>query len=166
MKRVKAYTIMELTVGMLIAALVITMAYTVFNIVALSFSEFTKKHDHLASLLRLDELLRRDMRISNDLRGNGNDLYMFVDTSIVHYSFVPKQVIRHALRTDTFDVNTDHVEMRFEKQLLQSEYSNGDSLNRIDELSFMINDSKQTVPYHYHKIYSAVNLINNQHASY
>lgn len=161
MKRVKAYTIMELTVGMLIAALVITMTYTVFNIVSLSFSEFTKKHDHLASLLRLDELLRRDMRISKDLRGSGNDLYIFVDTSVIHYSFVPKRVIRQALRTDTFNINSDHIEMRFEKQLLQSEYSNGDSLKRIDEVSFLINDGKQSVPYHYHKIYSAVNLINN-----
>ena len=58
-QRVAAFTLMEVTIAMLISALVISMTYTIYIIVAHSFTAFNQKNNTIAMETRLDELLQK-----------------------------------------------------------------------------------------------------------
>jgi len=58
--RVKAFTIFEMVITMMITAIVIGIAYTSYSIVVKSYNSFNNKNNDMAVVINLDHLLKRD----------------------------------------------------------------------------------------------------------
>jgi len=143
-QRLCAFTIMEVTVSMLIAAIVIGIAYTAYSIISRSYTTFKYKNDDLAVLNRVDELLRRDFGKAEMVTRSGNGLLI---GDHISYEFSPAYIVRNSGTIDTFKVsNLD----------LQTVSAGADL---IDEVSFTIVFRGERIPYHYRKTYSSADLI-------
>jgi len=159
MKKVRAFTIMELTVAMLISAIVISITYTAYLIVSKSYKSFSGKNEKMAAVLKLDELLKKDFLRSERVEKDTSGIDIYYPKRTVKYKFDSASVIRLAGRTDTFRVKTDSISTLFEGKEVQLLGDSAEN-NRIDELTLPVILQNQKLTYYYHKVYSSENLIN------
>jgi Tfp pilus assembly protein PilE len=157
-KRVKAFTIMEITVVMLISAIVIGIAYTAFNIVGQSYRSFQHKNEDIAVLVRLDELLRKDFSRANTVSKTTSGIFIKTATDSVTYAFEPDFTVRTGILTDTFKLTVQEVVTSFEASPITA-INPVTEQDRVDELDFSILFENEKIPYHYNKQYSSANLI-------
>ncbi|MHB8208036.1 PulJ/GspJ family protein [Mucilaginibacter sp.] len=157
-KRVKAFTIMEITVVMLISAIVIGIAYTAFNIIGQSYRSFQHKNEELAVLIRLDELLRKDFSRADTISKTAGGIFVKTGTDSVTYAFEPDFTVRTSTIIDTFKLNVQDVTASFETSPITT-IDPVSEQNRIDELDFSILFENEKIPYTYYKQYSSANLI-------
>jgi Tfp pilus assembly protein PilE len=163
--KIKAFTIMEVTVAMLIAAIVIGITYTAYNIISKTYGNFKKKNEDMAVLARLDQLLRRDFDRADLITESGHEMiFQKEGQPDIRYEIAPTYLVRNAISVDTFKVVNANYQVLFEGQL-KNETENIDSdtndkeEERIDELSFTVDFKDEAIPYHYEKKYSSENLI-------
>ncbi len=149
---------MEVTITMLIAGLLIGIAYTSYSIVLKSYHSFTTKNEDVAVLVTLDHLLTRDFEQAQTVIKNEKGIVLTSDDKIVNYEFTTNFIIRDAARIDTFKVQTQSVNTTFENTPV-NEIQETEENNRIDDISFMLIFQTEKFPCHYHKLYSSVNLI-------
>lgn len=156
--KVNAFTILEMTVAMLISAIVIGITYATFTIVYKSYNLYHNKHEEMAVALRLNELLIKDFKKADVILKDTNGL-VFKDTnSLVTYRFNDSAIIRTAGIIDTFKIKTGALSTSYEGAAIE-EVTAIPERNRVDEINFntIIRDEK--IPYHYYKQYSSANLI-------
>ncbi len=165
-KRLAAFTIMELTVSMLLAALVISITYTALTIVTRSYQGFSQKNGELAVLTRLDELLKKDFSAAQGIYKTARGITLpgaAPDALPVRYEFGPDWVLRRTgLVTDTFKVVSVRSQMLFEGREIEQdteEEGTPSEASRADELSLELVYKDEKFPYHYYKTYSSENLI-------
>lgn len=176
-KRLPAFTIMELTVSMLLSALVISITYTALTLVTRSYQSFSQKNEELAGLVRLDELLKRDFLAASSIYKTESGIALpgaAPDGTQVSYAFGSEAILRRTtLVADTFKVASTAVQLLFEGQEVRQEAedqtatADGAPLEaaRIDEFNLELLYKEEKYPYHYDKRYSSENLINRtQHA--
>jgi type II secretory pathway component PulJ len=156
--RIKAFTIMEVTIVMLIASVVIGMAYTVYSIVVRSHGAFKTKNDHMAVIIRLDELLKKDFAHADLILKNQSGIVLTSPGQLINYEIGPNYIIRTNGIIDTFKVKTQQVTATFEEQPV-TEISTEQEQNRIDDIELSLLFENEKIPYHYHKQYSSTNLI-------
>jgi len=156
--RIKAFTIMEVTVVMLIASVVIGMAYTVYSIVVQSHGAFKTKNDNLAVVVRLDELFKKDFAHANMILKDEKGIIFKNQEQLVSYQIEPSYIVRTAGIIDTFKVSTQQLITTFEEQPV-TDVSTEEEQNRIDDIELTLLFENEKIPYHYHKQYSSVNLI-------
>lgn len=162
--KVKAFTIMEITVAMLISAIVIGMAYTCFNIIYQQYHTFNTKQAELVEIDQLNKVLQHDFDKAEIILQDNDDIVLKNKDDQLTYHIQPDYILRIANAVDTFKVNTQEVTRYFEGQTLDTE-SDLPENNRIDELSFTIIYHNEKIPYYYFKQYSSQDLINrNTHA--
>lgn len=153
--RVKAYTILELTIAMLIAAILIGITFTAYGIVSKSYGLFKAKNEAVARLGQLDHLLSRDFNNAELIESDRGHLQIHQSgASEIEYEFGNAFIVRKSISIDTFKIANSNL-----KFLNQREDISGQG-GRIDELSFTINFQNVTIPFHYRKQYSSENLIN------
>jgi len=157
-KKVRAFTIMEVTISMLISAIVIGITYSAYTIIRQSYAIYQTKNETLAVLSRVDQLLTRDFAHAELIVKTPDGVLLSSPSDTVSYVFNPDFVVRVAAVTDTFRVQNGGLSTLFENQQL-SEISTVNEQNRIDELTFFIVLKNGNIPYHYHKQYSSVNLL-------
>jgi len=154
-KKVPAFTLMEVTVSMLIAAIAIAITYTAAHIVTVTYGDYQKKQDHVAAFSLLDRLLKQDFKRSGKLVKTDNGVQLETTGGLIQYEFADDYVIRdqYTLGTDTFRCDPKAVICTFEKRVVIS----GET---IDQLELQTTLQKEEVPLIYHKTYSAQDLIN------
>ena len=157
-QKVKAFTILEVTITMLITALLIGITYTSYSIIVKSYHSFTAKNEELAVLATLDHLLKRDFEQAEAVFKNQDGIVLLSDSKTLKYEFKPDYIIRSGIRIDTFKMQTQDVNSMFENVPL-NEVQETEEQNRVDELSFILIFQNEKIPYHYYKLYSSVNLI-------
>lgn len=155
---------MEVTITMLVAAIVIGITYTAYTIISKSFTDFKTKNEAIALLARIDQVIRRDFDRAVMIEADNAGINLLNDDrSFVHYEMTAAYILRKTSVTDTFKVQTQDVQTYFEKkeknELTESFNLAGDESNRIDELSFTINYQNDLIPFHFIKKYSSANLI-------
>jgi prepilin-type N-terminal cleavage/methylation domain-containing protein len=155
---VKAFTIMEVTITMMIAAILIGITYTAYSIISKSYISFNTKNSDMAVLVQLDRLLKRDLDRAEIMLKDNDGISLKNDVHEIKYKFEPGFITRTDVRIDTFKVKTDLVSTFFEGQPV-NETSADEEQNRLDELEFTLLFQNEKIPYHYHKQYSSVNLI-------
>ncbi|PTQ92441.1 pilin/secretion family protein with methylation motif [Mucilaginibacter yixingensis] len=158
MKKTKAFTLMEMGIAMLISAIVIGMAYTIYQIAIGSFSGFLQKNKTTENLLLLDELLAKDFNRASGVFQTDSGITLVKDSAKVNYAFIADGIIRRAAITDTFKFNHTVPSLLFEGQPIDQQATEAED-HRIDELSFTLLSGTDSIPYHYYKIYSSANLI-------
>jgi len=149
---------MEITIVMLISAIVIGIAYTAFNIINQSYQSFHQKNEHMADLVRLDELLRKDFDRAGVISKTTNGIIVKFATDSINYDFEPDITVRTSTIIDTFKLNVQDIVTNFELSPITAINSTAEQ-NRIDELEFSILFENEKIPYSYHKLYSSANLI-------
>jgi Tfp pilus assembly protein PilE len=155
---VKAFTLMEVAITMLITALLIGLAYTSYGIIVKSYRSFVTKNDGIQELVSLDHVLARDFDRAELVIKDNDGIILKNTQHSIKYSFSPTFIIREALRTDTFNVQIQDLQTSFEHVPI-IEVQETEEQNRIDELSFTLLFQNEKIPYHYGKRYSAANLI-------
>ncbi|BAU54907.1 PulJ/GspJ family protein [Mucilaginibacter gotjawali] len=158
-KRVKAFTIMEVTITMLVAALVMGITYSAYSIIIKSYGAFNKKNQDMAVLVRLDEWLKKDFSRADIILKDTAGIALNSADRHIKYRFDPEFIVRTEIRADTFKVKTDSLVTAFEG-LPVNEFGPTDEQTRLDDLDLVILFQGEKIPYHYHKQYSSVNLIN------
>jgi hypothetical protein len=156
--KVAAFTILELTITMLLTALVIGISYAAFSIVSRSYIVYQKRNDNISEMVLMDRLLKRDFSQADSILKIDSGIEMINQHAIVTYRIDTGTMIRTAGITDTFKVHSYDINFAFEGQPVQ-EMSATKELNRIDEFSFSLVFENQKIPYHYYKTYSSANLI-------
>jgi hypothetical protein len=159
--KVRAFTIMEVTIAMLISAIVIGITYTIYTIVTKSYNSFNIKNENVAVVLRLDELLKKDFDHAEFILKTSNGISVQNPSGNITYQFDPDFVVRAGLITDTFKVKTDSLYTSFENNVI-GETGTTDEQNTLDELGFSLILQNEKITYYYHKIYSSVNLFNRK----
>jgi prepilin-type N-terminal cleavage/methylation domain-containing protein len=158
-KTVKAFTIIEVTIAMLISAIVIGITYAVFSVINQSYNSFNKKNEHMAEVLLLDKLLRKDFEHAVLIIKDTSGIAFQSPDKSVRYKFDTAYVVRIGQISDTFKVKTDTINASFENEIVNDPASSKEE-NRLDQLDLSIVLQNEKITYHYHKIYSSVNLIN------
>jgi len=158
-KRIKAFTILEVTITMLLAALVIGITYSAYSIIIKSYGAFNHKNQDMAVLVRLDEWLKKDFARADIVLKDTTGIALNNADHHVKYRFDPDFIVRTEIKSDTFKVKTDSLVTSFEA-LPINEFGQTDEQNRLDDLNLVILFQGEKIPYHYHKQYSSVNLIN------
>src|SRR4051812_28675357 len=103
-KRARAFTIIEVTIAMLISAIVIGISYTVYSIISRSYNSFNHKNEAMAVVVRLDELLQKDFDRSAYISKDTTGITFQGSNNVVNYNFNPDHIVRTGLVTDTFKV--------------------------------------------------------------
>ena len=158
--KLPAYTIMEMVIAMMIAAIVIGIAFTAFSIVSRAYSGYNQKNSKTAEALRLDKQLRRDIRHAETLLGNKDELLCTDSTHLISYAFRNDFVLRKEMVTDTFMVKNNELYFSFENESVSADMLADKEKSRVDHISFRLELEKETIPYQYNKIYSSANLLN------
>jgi hypothetical protein len=157
--KLKAFTIMEVTIVMLVSAIVIAITYTAFSIVNRSLRAFNRQHQDMAIVLQLDRVLRIDIDRAELMLRDTDGVILKNSSRTIKYQFVSDYVLRKELSIDTFKVKIDSISTTFEnKQVNVTEERQDES--RVDELDVNIHLQNENIPYYYHKQYSSENLIN------
>src|SRR3569832_963479 len=110
MKRcVKGFTILEISIAMLIASMVIGITYTAYLIVGRAYQSYSSKHEHMAELLKLDELLRKDFDRAKLILKDTAGIAVHYPERVVKYRFDTTFVLRITVKADTFKVKGDTI---------------------------------------------------------
>ncbi|TKC09085.1 hypothetical protein [Pedobacter frigoris] len=152
-KKLPAFTIMEVTISMLVAGIAIAIAFTAFRIVSGSYSGFTKKQEKVAALTTLDKVLKQDFLKADSIVRTEDGLVLKVKEGLITYQFDDQYLVRDqlSLRQDTFKMPVHELVLSFEKRVSEA----GD---RVDQLSFKTEADGDLIPLQYQKIYSAKDL--------
>ena len=155
---IPAFTIMELVIAMLISAIAIGLMYSAYTIVSKSYLSFTGRNEDISTVLLLDQRLNRDISKAEVITRVNNTITMKSGKDTIRYNFAGSLVIRQSLLTDTFKVNTDGVLTSFESMNVDEPPADNQG-KVIDDIRFILLFKGQKIPYHYHKAYSSVNLL-------
>lgn len=155
---------MEVTITMMVAAIVIGITYTAYTIIKKSFVDFKAKNEDIALLARVDQVMKRDFDRAVIIQADNTGIDLInEDQPPVHYEITPTYILRKTTATDTFKVQSQDIKTFFEKkernELEESSNLTDSEANRIDELSFTVNYKGDFIPFHFIKKYSSANLI-------
>ncbi len=116
--RIKAYTIMELLVGMALSSIVISSAYYSYLTINKEFNRFRNAKTTILELSELNEQLDREFDFSEKIIfSNGLLTFNFVDRKPINYEFVDTFIIREIDGIkDTFDLRFLDIKVEFEGQ--------------------------------------------------
>lgn len=152
-KKIAAFTLMEVTIAMLIAAIAIGITYTAYHIISGTYQNYTKKQESLSAYTAADKLLKTDFMLSKAIVKTTEGLQLEFESGQVIYNFKDGKIVRDqfGLRTDTFDLAVTDVQFQFEKE----EAIEADT---VDQLSFQSKLEGENIPQVYIKRYSAQQL--------
>ncbi len=151
--KIKAYTLLEVTIAMLLAAITIGICYTAFTLMNQYYADIKNRKDQVGEILLLQKLLRNDIEQATVIKKLADGIYISYDTVNISYHFSADFIARdyHQIKTDTIKIATAALGLKFENR----EVSNDELL---DEIIFTCNQKGKSFPMHFKKTYSATNL--------
>src|SRR6187402_369647 len=94
-----AFTILELTISMLISAILIGITYAAYTIMSHAYLGFNDKHKAMGMLVQIDHLIKKDFEQSDHILWKNNELLFKDSDNVISYQFTPNYIIRHSLIT-------------------------------------------------------------------
>ncbi len=156
MQKIKAYTLMEVTVAMLLSAITITICYTAYGIMTNYFKTFHDKNATADEVLTFRHVLDSDVQKSNYLLKTTKGFELLQDSTHINYLVNDDYVLRqlNELRTDTFKLKVAELKSFFEyKEIMEP-----DTIDQINFKLFIQKDVPITIQIN--KYYSAAALFN------
>lgn len=150
---IKAYTLMEMTVAMLLAAISITICYSAYGIVSGYFISFQQKNNQAQEVLMFTHTFERDLQRCKLVLRVEDGIELQCDSVNVNYHFAGKYILRvlGELKTDTIRLEHTPLVTFFEG----SEVNIIDTIDRID-VSVVL--AQKSMPLQFRKNYSSANL--------
>ncbi|SES20214.1 hypothetical protein [Pedobacter rhizosphaerae] len=153
--KIKAYTLLEVTIAMLLSAICISVCFTAYGLMNDYYSVFRKKNKATDTALTLKHVLDKDFLKARYVLKTPNGLSLQQDSLEISYQFDPHVVLRKFsdLPADSFPLDTQDLLCAFEQQDVVE-------ADTIDLLQFKvaIGDGVK-VPYQINKVYSAQDLL-------
>ncbi|WP_421807396.1 PulJ/GspJ family protein [Flagellimonas sp.] len=114
-QRIKAFTLNEMLVVLLITALVVGMAYSVLRLVQLQMSGIASNYSEAAEIRRLKQSLWADFHSNNNVwyRSDTKEMIMANELELVRYHFREQMVVK---AQDTFMVDIRELTPYFETE--------------------------------------------------
>ncbi|MBB2145789.1 hypothetical protein GM921_09845 [Pedobacter sp. LMG 31464] len=156
MKKIKAYTLLEVTVAMLLSAICITICYSAYGIIGKYYTVFQAKNQQATEVLGLKQVLARDFLKSRFVLKSEDGFELIRDSVLIRYSFSAGHVLRqlNTLHTDTFHLEPSELLCFFEGRPV-------DVPDTVDQVQFKLSLAKGVrIPLQVNKVYSAENLVN------
>jgi Tfp pilus assembly protein PilV len=161
MRKIKAFTIMELTVAVFISSFLFGMALVALKTIQQRNIRFTKASSRLMCMSTLSWILENDFNESEyvHLGSQPQSLFFVKDSLTVAYTLTDDFILREQLaQTDTFHVSVTDWEAQMQ----------GIPVSRVnasfDRLILKTAVDEQELVYSYYKRYSAAQLMKiNQH---
>lgn len=152
-KKVPAFTLMEVTIAMLIAAIAIAITYTAYRIVSRSYLDYKRKQEKTADLMVIDQRLRSDFESAKRITKSLQGIIIEQSGGKINYVFSKDLIIRDqfTLRTDSFKMSLNNIHYLFERQ-------DKEAGAILDELELSIQADGQPMPLSYKKQYSSQDL--------
>lgn len=152
-KKLQSFTLMEVTLAMLIAAVAIAVTFTAYRIVSGSYFNFNKKQEKVAVLTTIDKLLKQDFVKARSIVRTADGVFFEVNDGIVTYNFKDNYILRDqfSLGIDTFKLQVSDLNCSFENEVVEEG-------QEVDLLSFKTQLDGDLIPLRYLKIYSAQDL--------
>jgi type II secretory pathway component PulJ len=154
MKKIAAYTLMEVTVAMLLSAIVISICYTAYGIIGSYYADFRNKNETADAILGIRHAMEKDFLRSRYILKTADGIAIEQDSLPLIYVFKDSLILRKLAEqhTDTFNLQPKELKFFFEG----NEVIDADT---IDQVNFdLIISRNQTVPIQLTKFYSAKDL--------
>jgi hypothetical protein len=134
-KYLKAFTILELLVGMILSGIVLTATFTAYRITTRQYESYREKSGMLTEVSFLVSQLEADFEKAKSVtRNSESNIMLQSENSMLEYHFSEKYVLRNNfLRTDTFHVAITAIETFSRTEKINSDES------IIDELHLLLN---------------------------
>ncbi|MEM9024609.1 MAG: hypothetical protein AAGB22_12760 [Bacteroidota bacterium] len=154
--KIKAFTIMELTMTMLLTGIVFAMGWAGYRVVARQFDQYRTNRQAISDRAVILTLLRKDMALAAAVQREGNGFRaVYPYSPDVVYAFQPPLILRHdAAISDTFNLGIQDVSFRMDGNVL----SGTDQL--VDELVLTSTDP-QHAGWQFRKDYGAARYMKN-----
>ncbi len=109
MKKVSAFTIIEIIVAMLISGIVISASYTIYFNFKVLFIETQLEFEENSRILLLQSLLKRDFREADFIKSRNDELIInFADKEKIYYEIEEDFIVRNNQEiVDTFFIIID-----------------------------------------------------------
>lgn len=139
--KIRAFTLLEVTIAMLISAICVSICYVVFGIISKSFIDFKNKQQHTYTIQTLKSVLEKDVYKSHLAFKSSDTLNLISKDINISYFFGDQEIIRFAnSKSDTLKINYSALKFEFEGQTIYDS-------DTIDAVSFVVEFSgdKQAV---------------------
>ena len=152
--KLNAFTLMEVTVAMLISAICITICYTAYSLIQGYYIRFAERNQQADLVLNLKHVLERDFQKALHVIKTEEGLVIQEDSVTIDYSFDDQQILRsiEELHTDTFTIPVQKVNFYFEDR----EANIADTIDRLHIMLLMNKDIN--MPLYINKNYSSADL--------
>lgn len=153
-KKLPAYTLIELTVAMLISAVVITILYQAYMVITSSYIVFNQKNKKQAELASLEKLLGNDFEQGKEIvRSQEGFAIKLHDNRQIAYSLLDFGVVRNQfeLQADTFKIHTYSSDYYFQ-------HAEAVIDGKIDLLDLQLQQDSTIVQIKKYKQYSSADL--------
>ncbi|HEX8514820.1 MAG TPA: hypothetical protein VF868_01385 [Bacteroidia bacterium] len=156
MKKLPAFTLLELTIGMMISSVIIGACYSGYIIVYKQFNSYRSVKQHMSEAVQFRNNLQNEFFMSANVSFKDHTLVFHLkDSDMLQYEFLDTLVLRKtASVVDTFNIATASIKSGF--------VFNNDSIPMefINFISFDAVILKETQHLSFAKEYSAESLIN------
>ena len=157
-RKIRAFTIIELVVVMILSGIIIGIVYSAYQIVSSQYENYRKANNQNTSMAVLTLLLNRDFSTAYSIKKEGERISFFdQENKVCSYAFAEDFIIRSTNAVeDTFHIHTFNIEVLFLNQP-QSSYT-----GLIDEVYFesMIFEEQQL--FRFKKQYAADVLMGSE----
>lgn len=157
MKRLKAFTILELIVAMAISSLLIGMCFIAYQIIIVQFSNYKTNNQRIQDMTLCNYLLTRDVSSANTISQPQQGIFEFEShNEVLTYAFETDYIVRtNEGGADTFylkplDLETKQLRL-FNRTGLQ---------DLVTDIQVSLSQEQETFNLHFHKEYSPHILIN------
>ena len=154
MKGIKAFTLMELLIGMIISSILIAFSYSAYSIIYNQYLTYRNIKKEVSQTMEFNAVFNTDFQNSEFVTFDGNNLTLVrSNSSSLEYIFQEKFIIRKDNEVkDTFQLNNTDIIVKYPVYKEQS-------LQIVNEFSF--NSIVNGLPeiFHFLKKYSAQTLM-------
>lgn len=154
-KRFRAFTLLELLIGMILSGIVLTATFSAYRIITRQYETYCGKSESVCDLSLFVSQLQSDFsNATSIIRISENEIQLHSEKRILDYRFSEKRVLRNDLsRIDTFNVCVTGIETFLESEKMNSENS------EFDELHVMMDFEGKKQERIYQKSYDAKTLL-------
>jgi hypothetical protein len=152
-RKVACFTLVEVTIAMLLASIAISITYTAYSIVAKLYFNYTVKQKKISDLTLINKLLSIDFMAAEKIFRTPEGFQLDSRQGNVRYIVTNDFIVRDqfSLRTDTFIISIPRKDYYFEKQEVES-------TGIIDEVHISVGILGYVIPLKYFKQYSSQDL--------
>ena len=146
----KAYTIMDVLLGMVVSSLVISIVFFLFTSVSKQNHDFQQVRVELNAYLIMNNVLNRDIDQAEEIYAMPNGFVLENTTTSINYQLKENQLIRATEQSEEvlFENCTELVSEKYKESAL------------IAQLNLKIKIQEREIVCHYHKEYDQAAVIN------